>query len=100
MCKKDGVLGKGYLCMNYSEEKEYPKSKALFTLYKVHVMPQWRIQDFILRGGGRGVQIFLKKCLRGEATLMLGGSGAYPPEKFMKHSAIWCVLENILLKFC
>ena len=37
---------------------------------------------------------------RGEATRLLGGSGACSPEKIFKNGAIWCVLENILLKFC
>ena len=36
---------------------------------------------------------------RGEATCLLGGSGACSPEKIFKNGAIWCVLENILLKF-
>ena len=27
-----------------------------------------------------------------------GGSGACSPEKIFKNGAIWCVLENILLK--
>ena len=30
----------------------------------------------------------------------LGGSGACSLEKIFKNGAIWCVLENILLKFC
>ena len=31
---------------------------------------------------------------------LLGGSGACSPKKIFKKGAIWCVLENILLKFC
>ena len=58
----------------------------------------------------RGVQKFLDKwgylhgakrhAARGEATRLLGGSGACSPEKILKNGAIWCVLESILLKFC
>ena len=40
--------------------------------------------------------IFFKS---GEATGMLGGSGAYSPENFFLNDAIWCVLKNISLKF-
>ena len=29
-----------------------------------------------------------------------GGSGVCSPEKIFKNGAIWCVLENILLKIC
>ena len=32
-------------------------------------------------------------------TRWLGGLGACSPEKILKNCAIWCVLENILLKF-
>ena len=35
---------------------------------------------------------------RGKATRLLGGSGACSPENIFKNGAIWCVLENILLK--
>ena len=59
---------------------------------------------------GGGFKIFLEKwgnlhgakrhAARGEATRLLGGSGACPPEKILKNGAIWCVLESILLKFC
>ena len=41
-----------------------------------------------------------RHAARGEATRLLGGSGACSPEKIFKNDAIWCVLENILLKFC
>ena len=53
-------------------------------------------------GGGGGFKIFLEKWgyLHGEATRLLGGSGACSPEKIFKNGAIWCVLESILLKFC
>ena len=37
---------------------------------------------------------------RGEATRLLGGSEACSYEKSFKNGAIWCVLENILQKFC
>ena len=37
--------------------------------------------------------------MHGEATRLLGGSGACSPEKILKNGAIWCVLESILLKF-
>ena len=56
-----------------------------------------------------GFKIFLEKwwylhgakrhAARGEATRLLGGSGACSPEKFFKNGAIWCVLESILLNF-
>ena len=58
---------------------------------------------------GWGFKIFLEKwgywhgakrhAARGEATRLLGGSGACSPEKILKNGAIWCVLESILLKF-
>ena len=64
---------------------------------------------FHFRGGG-GFKIFLEKwgyfhgakchAARGEATRLLGGFGGMLPEKSFKNGAIWCVLENILLKFC
>ena len=57
-----------------------------------------------------GFKIFLVKwgylhgakrhAARGEATRLLGGSGACSPEKILKNGAIWYVLESILLKFC
>ena len=50
------------------------------------------------RGGG-GSKYFCKSggYLHGEVTRLLGGfGGMLPSEKFYK----WCVLENILLKFC
>ena len=57
-----------------------------------------------------GFKIFLEKwgywhgakryAARGEATRLLGGSGACSTEKIFKNGAIWCVLESILLKFC
>ena len=33
-------------------------------------------------------------------TRLLGGFGGMLPKKFLKSGAIWCVLENILLKCC
>ena len=57
-----------------------------------------------------GFKIFLEKCgylhgasrhaARGEATRLLGGFGGMLPRENLKKSAIWCVLESILLKFC
>ena len=41
-----------------------------------------------------------RHAARGKATRLPGGSGACSPEKTLKNCAIWCVLENILLKFC
>ena len=41
------------------------------------------------RGGGFKILWKSMHAARGEATRLLGGSGA-----------IWCVLESILLKFC
>ena len=32
-------------------------------------------------------------------TRLLGGFGGMLPREFVKNGAIWCVLENILLKF-
>ena len=40
---------------------------------------------------GGGVKIFLEKW---------GYLHACSPENFLRNGAIWCVLENILLKFC
>ena len=60
-------------------------------------------------GGGGGVQNIFGKVgafawgeapCKAFATRLLGGFGACSPEKFFKNGAIWCVLENILLKFC
>ena len=46
-------------------------------------------------GGGGGVQIISGKV--GEATRLLGGFGCMLlRENFKK----WCILEDILLKFC
>ena len=52
-------------------------------------------------GGGEGQNIIGKwGCLHGEATSLLGVSGACTHENFFLNGAIWCVLENILLKNC
>ena len=48
-------------------------------------------------------KIFLEKWgyLHGYVLYcMLGGPGVCSPVKIFKNGAIWCVLENILLKFC
>ena len=51
-------------------------------------------------GGGGGFKIFFEKWryLHGvKPRVYLGGSGVWSPETiFLK----WCILENILLKFC
>ena len=55
------------------------------------------------RGGG-GSKYFLKSggiCIaQSEATRLLGGLGGMLPREIFKNGAIWCVLENILLKIC
>ena len=58
----------------------------------------------------RGLKTFLEKwgylhgvkrqAARGEATRLLGGFVGMLPRENFKNVAIWCVLENILLKFC
>ena len=47
--------------------------------------------------GGGGSNFFWKS---GGLLEGFGPSGACSPEKIFKNSAIWCVLESILLKFC
>ena len=47
-------------------------------------------------GGGEGSKCFWKSG----GPRLLGKSGAMLPENIFKNGAIWCVLENILLKFC
>ena len=54
-------------------------------------------------GGGGGVQnifgkvgVFAWLCI----VLHARGSGGMLPREHKKNGAIWCVLENILLKFC
>ena len=50
-------------------------------------------------GGGGRFKIFLQKWVYLHGA-KLGGLGACSPEKKFKNGAIWCVLENSLLKFC
>ena len=55
-------------------------------------------------GGGGGFKIFFGKVgvsARGKATRLLWGLiGGMPSRESFLNGAIWCVLENILLKFC
>ena len=54
-------------------------------------------------GGGGGVQNILEKWgyLHGYVLYcMLERSGGMLLRENLKNGAIWCVLENILLKFC
>ena len=61
-------------------------------------------------GGGGGVQNVFRKvgvfawrfapCSARRNHAFVRGFGGMLPEKFFKNGAIWCVLENILLKFC
>ena len=44
---------------------------------------------------GEGSKYFCKS-----GGICYGSLGACSPEKILKNGAIWCVLENILLKFC
>ena len=53
---------------------------------------------FHFRGGGGVKNIFGKVGVF--ARRMLGGFGGMLPQKYFRNCAIWCVLENILLKFC
>ena len=52
-------------------------------------------------GGGGGVQNILENWgyLHGYVLYSRGVRG-YAPPRNLKNGAIWCVLENILLKFC
>ena len=65
--------------------------------------PVWAVEylGFHFRGGSK---YFWKSggiCkARRKATSLLGGFGGMLPEKIFKNGTIWCVLENILLKFC
>ena len=66
------------------------------------LIPYIGVSRISFRGGG-GFKIFLEKWgyLHGEATRLPGGvRGHAPPRIFLKNGAIWCVLENILQKFC
>ena len=56
--------------------------------------------NFFWKSGGICMHGAKRHAARGEATRLLGGSGACSPEKIFKNGAIWCVLESILLKFC
>ena len=64
---------------------------------------QWRTYLGFFFGGGGGLKIFFEKVgvfAWREARRLIGVQGHASRRKFKKNSAIWCVLENILLKFC
>ena len=85
------------------------RSPVYFDPDSVYTDPAVAYLGFHFRGGG-GFKIFLEKwgylhgalrhAARGEATRLLGELRHAPPRQFLKNGAIWCVLENILLKFC
>ena len=56
--------------------------------------------------GGGGSKYFWKSggiCMAqrvAKPCVCQGGSGACPSENIFKNDANWCVLDNILLKFC
>ena len=63
---------------------------------------QWRMYLGFLFGGGGGSKCFFENVgvfAWREARLLIGVQGHASPKK-KKNRAIWCDLENILLKFC
>ena len=59
----------------------------------------WGGSKFIWKSGGIGMALRAMQRVA-KPRVCLGGSGVCSPEKIFKNGAIWCILENILLKFC